>query len=36
VALFLWYWIRTRGSRAWWQWTILGAVGGLMCSGSGL
>lgn len=30
VALFLWYWIRTRGSRAWWQWAILGAVGGLM------
>ena len=30
VALFLWYWIRTRGSRAWWQWAILGAIGGLM------
>lgn len=30
VALFLWYWIRTRGSRAWWQWAILGALGGLM------
>ncbi len=30
VALFFWYWIRTRDSRAWWQWAILGAVGGLM------
>jgi hypothetical protein len=30
VALFLWYWIRARGSRAWWQWAILGALGGLM------
>jgi hypothetical protein len=30
VALFLWYWIRTRGSRTWWQWTILGVLGGLM------
>ena len=30
VALFLWYWIRTRGGRSWWQWAILGALGGLM------
>jgi len=30
VALFLWYWIRTRGERSLAQWTILGALGGLM------
>jgi hypothetical protein len=30
VALFVWYWFRTRGSRSWAQWVILGALGGLM------
>jgi hypothetical protein len=30
VALFLWYWIRTRDGRTWKQWLILGALGGLM------
>ena len=30
VALFLWYWHRTRGTRTWRQWAILGAIGGLM------
>ncbi len=30
VALFLWYWIRTRGARTWLQWIGLGAIGGLM------
>jgi hypothetical protein len=30
VALFLWYWIRTRNARTWLQWLILGAIGGLM------
>jgi hypothetical protein len=30
VALFLWYWIRTRGERTWLQWAILGAISGLM------
>jgi hypothetical protein len=30
VALFLWYWIRTRSARTWTQWIILGAIGGLM------
>lgn len=30
VALFLWYWIRTRDARTWLQWAILGAIGGLM------
>ncbi|MGH9758870.1 MAG: glycosyltransferase family 39 protein, partial [Candidatus Acidiferrales bacterium] len=30
VALFLWYWDRTRGARTWTQWIILGAMGGLM------
>jgi hypothetical protein len=30
VALFLWYWIRTRAARTWLQWIILGAIGGLM------
>lgn len=30
VALFLWYWMRTRKARTWLQWAILGALGGLM------
>jgi hypothetical protein len=30
VALFLWYWIRTRDARTWTQWVVLGALGGLM------
>ena len=30
VALFLWYWMRTRNVRRWLQWVILGALGGLM------
>ena len=30
VALFLWYWDKTRGSRTLWQWIVLGALGGLM------
>ena len=30
VALFLWYWLRTRGARTWGQWVLLGALGGLM------
>ena len=30
VALFLWYWIRTRPARTWGQWIVLGAIGGLM------
>jgi hypothetical protein len=30
VALFLWYWIRTRPARTWLQWIVLGAIGGLM------
>jgi hypothetical protein len=30
VALFIWYWERTRGSRTIWQWTLLGLAGGLM------
>jgi hypothetical protein len=30
VALFLWYWLRTRGERTLLQWVILGAIGGLM------
>jgi Dolichyl-phosphate-mannose-protein mannosyltransferase len=30
VALFLWYWDRTRGDRTWAQWLILGAIAGLM------
>ena len=30
VALFLWYWMRTRKERTWLQWVILGALGGLM------
>jgi hypothetical protein len=30
VALFVWYWNRTRPARTWLQWVILGAIGGLM------
>jgi hypothetical protein len=30
VALFVWYWERTRGSRTILQWALLGLVGGLM------
>jgi hypothetical protein len=30
VALFVWYWERTRGSRTVLQWTLLGFAGGLM------
>ena len=30
VALFLWYWMRTRNGRTWSQWAILGLLGGLM------
>jgi len=30
VAIFLWFWIRTRGHRTWPQWAILGLIGGLM------
>lgn len=30
VALFLWYWVRTRSSRSVAQWLILGLIGGLM------
>jgi hypothetical protein len=30
VALFLWYWDRTRQARSWNQWLMLGALGGLM------
>ncbi len=30
VALFLWYWERTRESRTIWQWALLGLAGGLM------
>ena len=30
VALFLWYWMRTRNARTVAQWAILGALGGLM------
>ncbi|MGH9563353.1 MAG: hypothetical protein ACRD3S_18015 [Terracidiphilus sp.] len=30
VALFIWYWLRTRGRRNLAQWTILGVLGGLM------
>jgi Dolichyl-phosphate-mannose-protein mannosyltransferase len=30
VALFLWYWDRTRAERTWTQWLILGAIAGLM------
>jgi hypothetical protein len=30
VALFLWYWLRTAGTRSLLQWLTLGAIGGLM------
>jgi hypothetical protein len=30
VALFVWYWQRTRGVRTWTQWIILGTIAGLM------
>jgi hypothetical protein len=30
TALFIWYWLRTRGHRTLRQWLILGALGGLM------
>jgi len=30
VALFTWYWLRTRGHRSAAQWALLGAIGGLM------
>lgn len=30
VALFLWYWDRTRTVRTWRQWCLLGLMGGLM------
>jgi hypothetical protein len=30
VALFMWYWDRTREARTWMQWLCLGAIGGLM------
>jgi hypothetical protein len=30
VALFFWYWDRTRGERTWLQWIILGTISGLM------
>ncbi len=30
VALFVWYWDRTRGQRVWTSWTVLGLLGGLM------
>jgi len=30
VALFLWYWDRTRPNRTWQQWCVLGLIGGLM------
>jgi hypothetical protein len=30
VALFFWYWDRTRGDRTWAQWMGLGAISGLM------
>jgi hypothetical protein len=29
VALFVWYWNRTRSTRTWPQWALLGALGGL-------
>ena len=30
VALFLWYWHRTRGSRTWRQWVVIGLLAALM------
>ena len=30
AALFVWYWDRTRGSRAWRQWFVLGLIAGLL------
>lgn len=30
VALFVWYWLRTRGARTVAKWAVLGALGGLM------
>lgn len=30
VALFVWFWLRTRGADRFYQWVILGALGGLM------
>lgn len=30
VALFIWYWDRTRANRTWRQWCVLGLIGGLM------
>ena len=30
VALFLWYWDRSREGRSWMEWLILGAIAGLM------
>jgi hypothetical protein len=30
VALFFWYWDRTRDERTWAQWLVLGAISGLM------
>ena len=30
VALFMWYWDRTRDKRTWVQWLCLGAIGGVM------
>jgi hypothetical protein len=30
VSLFLWYWLRTRTSRTWTQWLLLGLISGLM------
>jgi hypothetical protein len=30
VALFVWYWDRTRDARSWSEWILLGAIGGLM------
>lgn len=30
VALFVWYWDRTREARSWSEWLLLGAIGGLM------
>lgn len=30
VALFVWYWNRTRGGRSWKRWVLLGTIGGLV------